>query len=137
MSKVVYDQEILGLMNLISSLTRARVKDCFKENDVFYCIVEKGEIGKAIGKKGINIQRLGQMLKRRVRMIEYGTTPAELVANLIYPTKVEEIREQEKIVEIVGGNKQTKSMLIGRDSKNLKFLNRVVQRFFDVEVKVV
>ncbi len=137
MGKVIYDQEVLGLMNFLSSLTHARVKDCFKEEDTVYCVVEKGDIGLAIGKGGANIQRISQTIKKKIRIIEYGETPAKLVRNLIYPTKVEDVVEKEGLVEIVGGDKQTKGLLIGRDSKNLKFLNKVVQRFFKVEVKVV
>lgn len=135
--KVVYDQEILGLMNLIGGITSARIKDCFKEGEIFYCVVEKGDIGKAIGKGGINIKRIGEAVKRKVRIIEYGETPAELVRNLIFPTKVEEIKEEDGAVLIVGGDRQTKGLLIGRGGSNLGFLNKVVKRFFEAEVKVV
>ncbi len=137
MSKVIYDQELLGLMSLLGKLTRARIKDCFKEDDVFYCVVERGEIGKAIGKHGANIKKIRETIKRNVKMIEYGSTPAAFVRNLIFPTRVEEIREVDGVVEIVGGDKKTKGLLIGRDGKNLNFLNRAVKRFFPVEVKVV
>lgn len=137
MSRVIYDQEILGMMNLLSRLSQARIKDCFKEDGTFYCIVEKGEIGKAIGKGGANIKKIGQAAKKKVRIIEFGNTPAEFVRNLIFPIKVEEILEKEGVVEIVGGDRKTKGLLIGRDSKNLKFVNKAVNRFFDVEVKVV
>ena len=33
MNKVVYDQEMMGIINLLSRLTKARIKDCFKEED--------------------------------------------------------------------------------------------------------
>ncbi|MBR9683018.1 NusA-like transcription termination signal-binding factor [Candidatus Woesearchaeota archaeon] len=137
MARVVYDQEMMGIISLLGRLTRARIKDCFKEEDTIYCIVEKGEIGKAIGKGGVNIKRIGQIVKKKVRMIEFGDTPAEFVKNLIFPTRVEEIREEDGVVEIVGGDKRTKGLLIGRGGENLTFLNKVVKRFFEVEVKVV
>lgn len=137
MAKVIYDQEMLGIMNLLSKLSQARIKDCFKENSVFYCVVEKGDIGKAIGKRGLNVKKIGQVLKKKIRMIEFGETAAEFIRNLIFPVKVEEIMEKEGIVEIVGGDKKTRGLLIGRDGKNLAFLNKAVKRFFNVEVKVV
>jgi len=137
MSRVVYDQEILGLMNLLSKLTRARIKDCFKEGDALYCVVEIGDIGKAIGKGGVNIKRIGQVIKKKVKMVEYRNTAAGFVRSLIYPTRVEEIKEEDGVVLVKGGDRKTNSLLIGRDGKNLKFLNRAVKRFFDVEVKVV
>lgn len=137
MGRVILDKEILGLMDLAGKLTRARIKDCFKENDVVYFIVEKGEIGRAVGKGGSNVRRVGQLVKKRVRFVEYGETAAAFVRNFIYPVKVEEIRAGEGVVEIVGGSRQVNSMLIGRDKSNLKLINKAVRRFFDVEVKVV
>lgn len=137
MSKVIYDQELMGMMSLLSRLTRARIKDCFKEENNLYCIVEKGDIGKAIGKGGVNIKRIEQIFKRKVRMIEFGNTAVEFIRHLIYPVRADEIREADGVVEIVGGDKKTKGLLIGRDAKNLAFLNKAVKRFFDVEVKVV
>lgn len=135
--KVVYDQEILGIMNLINKLSQARVRDCFKDEDTYYCTVEKGDIGRAIGKGGITISRIKQAVNKKVKMIEHEDTAGDYVRNFIYPVKVEEIREEEKMVIISGGDKKTKSILIGRDGRNLKLLNKAVKRFFDVEVKVV
>ena len=137
MRKVVYDQELLGLMNLLGKLTRARIKDCFKEGETLYCIVERGEIGKAIGKGGANIKKIGQILKKKVKMVEYGDTASRFVMNLIYPVRVEEVREEEGVVEIIDSDRKKKGMLVGRDGVGLKLLNRAVKRFFDVEVKVV
>lgn len=137
MSKVIYDQEIMGLIGVLGRLLRIHIKDLFKEDDVIYCIVEPGQIGKAIGKGGENIKRVTQIVKKKVKFIEFRNTPAGFVRNLIYPVKVEEIREVDNIVEIVGGDKRTKGLLIGRDGRNLAFINKTARRFFDVEVKVV
>ncbi|HHF42167.1 MAG TPA: NusA-like transcription termination signal-binding factor [Candidatus Aminicenantes bacterium] len=137
MNKVVYSQEILGLMNLLSRLTPARIKDCFKEDNLFYCVVEKGDIGKAIGRRGVNIKKIKQALKKNIKIIEFDPQPTEFVRNLIFPLQVEEIKETDGVIEIVGGDKKTKGLLIGRDGKNLAFLNRTVKRFFNVEVKIV
>ncbi|MFH1682889.1 MAG: NusA-like transcription termination signal-binding factor [Candidatus Woesearchaeota archaeon] len=135
--KVIFDQEILGIMNLIGRLSQARLKDCFKDDDTYYCTVERGDIGKAIGKGGITINRIKQSVNKKVKMIEFGSDAADYVRNFIYPIKVEEIKEENGVVSVFGGDKKTKSILIGRDGRNLKLLNKAVKRFYDVEVKVV
>ncbi len=49
-----------------------------------------------------------------------------------------EIKEEAGDVIIRDDNKKTKSLLIGREGRNLKLLNRAVRRFFSVnEVKVI
>jgi N utilization substance protein A len=137
MGRVIYDQEIMGLIGVLGRLLRIRIKDLFKEEDVIYCIVEPGQIGKAIGKGGENIKKVNQVVKKKVKFVEFRNTAAGFVRNLIYPIRVEGIEEKEGVVEIVGGDRKTKGLLIGRDGRNLALLNKAVKRFFDVEVKVV
>ena len=57
--------------------------------------------------------------------------------NLIYPLKVEEIVLEGEEVLIKDNSKKIKGQIIGRDRSNLVFINKVMKRFFNVEVKVV
>ncbi len=136
MNRLKLDQEVLGLCSIVERVTHARVIDGFKENDMYYFVVAVGEIGKAIGERGINVQRFQQEFGKRVRMIEYNDNVAQFVKNVIYPLKVERIEVKEKEVILSDSNKKTKSLLIGRESKNLDMINRAVKRFFAVDVKV-
>lgn len=137
MSRIIYDREMIKVIDLLEALIKVPIKDCFREGDTFYCIVAQGFIGKAIGKKGNTIRRINQFFKKKIKFIEYGETPRKLVSNLVYPLKIKEIREEGKTILIVGGNKKIRAALIGREGKNLKFLNKAIRRFFDVEIKVV
>ena len=134
--KVIYDQEIMGLIGVLGRLLRIRIKDLFKEDDVIYCIVEPGQIGKAIGKGGENIRKATQVVKKKVKFIEFRNTAVGFVKNLIYPVKAD-VDLVDGVVEIKSEDRKVKGLLIGRDRRNLAFLNKVVKRFFDVEIKVV
>ncbi len=136
MNRLKLDQEVLGLCSIVERVTHARVIDGFNENDMYYFVVGTGEIGKAIGERGINVQRFQQEFGKRVRMIEYNDNVAQFVKNVIYPLRVERIEVKEKEVVLSDSNKKTKSLLIGRESKNLDMINRAVKRFFAVDVKV-
>jgi len=136
MNRLKLDQEVLGLCSIVERVTHARVIDGFNENEMYYFVVATGEIGKAIGERGINVQRFQQEFGKRVRMIEYNDNVAQFVKNVIYPLKVERIEVKEKEVILSDSNKKTKSLLIGRESKNLDMINRAVKRFFAVDVKV-
>ena len=119
-------------------LTNARVKDCFDINETIYFIVATGDMGKAVGKGGLIIKKIQQELGKRIRIIEYRDSVADFVRSVIYPLTVEEIVEKEGLIIIKDRSKKTKSLLIGRDGKNLNLINRAVQRFFKVkEVKVI
>ncbi len=137
MNRLKLDQEVLGLCSIVERVTHARVIDGFKENEMFYFVVATGEIGKAIGERGVHVQRFQQEFGKRVRMIEYNDNVAQFVRNVIYPLKVERIEVKATEVILADSNKKTKSLLIGRQSQNLDMINRAVKRFFAVDVKVV
>jgi N utilization substance protein A len=128
----------MGLSFLMEKITKARVKDCFKDEEgTIYFVVGTGEIGKAVGKGGSNIKKVQQELGKRVRVIEYSENGVDFVKNIIVPLRVQEIVEVENIILIKESSRKTKSALIGRGGKNLQLINRAVKRFFNKEVKVV
>lgn len=137
MVRVKLDQETEGWSSLMERISGARVKDCFQDEDTVYFIVAPGEIGKAIGKGGVNIKRVQQELNKKIKVVEFRELVQDFLRNLMYPTAVEEIAEEEEVLVLKDRSAKTKGLLIGRNGKNLKFLNRAVQRFFNKEVRVV
>jgi len=128
----------MGLSSLMERITKARVKDCFtdEEGTIFF-VVAPGELGKAIGKGASNIKRMQQELQRRIKVIEYNDDAIEFVKNIIYPLRVQSIITEQDAIVIKETNKKAKSLLIGRQARNLKLINRAVKRFFPYEVKVI
>ena len=131
------DQDAVGLSSVMEKITRTHVKDCFKDTDTIYFVVNPGELGKAIGKGGVNIKRVQEELGKRIKVIEYRDTAADFIRNIIYPLKIEEIQEENGQILLKDSNKKAKSLLIGRDGKHLQLINRAVQRFYNAEVKVI
>lgn len=135
--KIKYDADLLKFMTLFESITRSKLKDCIMgENALF--IVEPNEIGKAIGKKGANVKRLEEMLRKKVRIVEYNSEVCQFVRNMIYPLQAKDVNEEEGIVTITGPDMKTKGLMIGRNAKNLNYLKDIVKRHFGIEdIKVV
>jgi len=131
------DRDIVGLSALLEQRSGARVKDCFNDEETVYFIVAAGEAGKAIGRNGIHAQQLQQQLQKKIKVIEYRDSAVEFVRSLVAPLQVEEVRQEGKLLLLQDHNKKTKGLLIGREGRNLKVLNRAVQRFFPKEVKVI
>ena len=136
MERLKLDQESLGLSSFMTQATGVQVKDCFKDQDTIYFVVGPGDLGKAIGKRGMNIHRIQDSLHKKVKIIEYSPDAGQFIRNVIYPVQVEEILEEEKNIILRDSSRKTKGLLIGRDGKNLTLLNRAVQRFFNKEVKI-
>ena len=137
MNRITLDPELFGLYSIIEEKTQALVKDIFREDDIIYVIVAPGEMGKILGKGGQTIQNLQQHLGKKVKAIEYNESVLQFIKNIIFPLQVEEVVQEENLILIKDSQKKTKSLLIGRNGRNLKLINRAVKRFFNLEVKVV
>jgi N utilization substance protein A len=134
--KIKYDANILQYMSLFESLTNSQVKDCVVSERILF-VVEPNEIGKAIGKKGSNVRKLENLLKKKIKIVEFNPEVSQFVQSMIYPLQAK-VEEADKVVTITGPDSKTKGLIIGRDSKNLKFLKDIVGRYFDIEeIKVV
>ena len=71
MSKITYNAELLKIMMLFERITRAKLKDAFYDNNsLLTFIVAENEIGKAIGKKAVNVKKLERLLKRKIKIVE-------------------------------------------------------------------
>src|SRR3989338_1974257 len=126
-------------INLFERLTGARVKDCLAQGDgSLWFLVEEGSIKKALGKDNSNINRVGRIMKKKIRIIGFSKDVCIFVRNLIYPNKVDDIKLEEKIVKIVVQDSVIKGRIFGRSRENLKKINDLVKNYFDVEeVKIV
>lgn len=133
----VITSEIMGYINVFENVTRARVKDCYQGSDALIFIVQEGEAGKAIGKGGENIRRLTDLLKKRIKVVEFSEDPLKFVSNFILPFKADVRFEGEKTVMIQGHGAKFKQAVLGPERKNLKELQNIVSNYFDVEIRVM
>lgn len=137
MNRIKLDSDLMKLITLFESVTGARVKDCIANEKLIF-IIEEGEMGKAIGKSGINIKRMENMTKKKIKLAEFSSNVSQFVKNFVYPIEASNIEEENGIVTIHGKDTGTKAMLIGRERQNIIHLSKIVKRYFDVkEIKVV
>ena len=137
MNKIKYDSDLMKLITLFESMTGAKVKDCIAQEKLVF-IIEENEMGKAIGKNGINIRRMEKMLKKKIKLAEFSNNVLQFVRNMIYPIEILDINIEDCTITIHGKDANLKAMLIGRERQNINNLTGIVKRYFDVrEIKVV
>ena len=70
--KNVITLELIGLINTLEKISKAKVKDAFFDrHKTLVFIIQKGEIRKAIGNKGANVRRLANLMKKRLKLVEF------------------------------------------------------------------
>lgn len=136
-SKVVFDVNIINMMKLFDNVTHASVKDCIVEDERIIFIVDEGQLMKALGKGAVNIKRLSELLKKKIKIVEYSSDKFKFIQHFIHPLKVDNISEEDGVVMLESADTKTKGLLIGRAAKNLRKLEEYIRRYFEVkEIKV-
>lgn len=127
----------MKLMMLFESVTGAKVKDCI-QNEKLIFIIKENDMGRAIGKNGANIRKMEGKLKKKIKLVEFSDDVLQFVKNAIYPIEAANIEQADGAVVIHGKDTGGKSILIGRERKNINHLSEIVKRYFNVrEIRVV
>ncbi|HLD07097.1 MAG TPA: NusA-like transcription termination signal-binding factor [Candidatus Nanoarchaeia archaeon] len=138
MNKITFDSSLMQTIALFERTAGSPVKDCILQDSTYIFILPEHSIAQAIGRQGSNVRRLQQLLNRKVKLVEFSPDPAIFIQHLIQPLRVKGIAKEGKTIVIASPDIQTKGLLIGRDSRNLKNYEAVVKRHFDIEgIRVV
>jgi len=136
--KIKYDIALMQYMSLFEGITKSKVKDCVLSEDFLIFIVNENQAAKAIGKRGVNVKRLEDMLKKKIKIVEFSSDKLKFIRNFIAPLKAKEIKEENNVVFIEGEDHKTRGLLIGRNAKNLENMKNIVKRYFEFEdIRVV
>lgn len=130
------DQELLNSINVFLSVSNAKLKDCFNHNDVIYFIVEEGEIGKAIGIKGIFAKTIRERLKKNIKIVEFSQDPKKFIKNLLLPLPIDDIYIENNTIYLVQLDKMIKAKILGRAKKNLQLMNELVKKYYGPHLSV-
>jgi transcription termination/antitermination protein NusA len=136
---IKYDLQSMKYMTYFERLTKAKVKDCFEDsNENLIFVVQDGEIGKALGKNCKTVLKLKEKLpNKKVKIVEYSSNLIKFIKNLIFPYKVQEINQEDDTIKLKSDDMKTKGLLIGKNGRNLRNYEGIVNRYFKIkEIKV-
>ncbi|HNV01253.1 MAG TPA: KH domain-containing protein [archaeon] len=126
-------KEIL-LMNALTSVSKVSPKDCIVENNIVTFLVNSDEVGKAIGKKAINVKELESKLKKRIEIIGFYEKP-EIVIEKTFDALSTSVKEgKEKVVIMMDGTNKRK--VLGNFSR-FKRVKELIKRNYGVEIVLV
>ena len=135
MAEIAFDTETIGYIRLFEERTGARVKDCLEAEDKLVFLVHAGEIHKAVGPGGALVDRLKEMLKKEIQVIEYSDDAEVLAKNIFFafsPKKVDFAPKGKGRHATVTVDPAWKARAIGKAGKNLKIARAILLRHSDV-----
>jgi N utilization substance protein A len=125
-------------MAYFENISGATVDDCIAlENRIIY-IVKKGQVGLAIGKRGINIKRAIKDLKKEIEIIENGDNAEDLIRNALHPAEINEItittgNEAGENVAYVKVDPKFRGMAIGKGGSKIDRCRILLERHFQID----
>ena len=136
MVSITFNEQTLQYISLFERVTRTRVRDCMETDEKIIFIVAEGQISKAIGKGGITITKLRNMMKKPIQVIEYSDNPEKFLKNIFrnYNVKKVEIEPHDKIIHAtVTVDAKEKARAIGKEGKNLKLARNIISRHHNIQ----
>ncbi|MFO7676819.1 MAG: NusA-like transcription termination signal-binding factor [Thermoplasmatota archaeon] len=140
MAEITFSNETVQYISMATKYTKAAIIDCIIEDDRIIFVVEKGQVGIALGSKAKHLEKLRALFKKNVKFVEYDSDKQRFIRNLCKPYEVDDIAfdgEEEVLVRIMV-NARDKSKLIGKGGRNINMIRKIAQRHHhikDVQIK--
>jgi N utilization substance protein A len=125
-------------MSLFQSITSVTARDCVVDDkmDRVIFIVNKGQMGLAIGKGGMTIRQLQNVVAKKVELVEYSEDASDFVRNILNPQMVNDV----KITQRTDGSKQVvvlvdakrKGVVVGKEGRNAEKARLLAKRYFQI-----
>ncbi|NIA10221.1 MAG: NusA-like transcription termination signal-binding factor [Nitrospiraceae bacterium] len=134
--KITLSNDEMRYIALAEDVTKAPIVDCVEMENRVTFIVEKGKLGKAIGKGAKNIKAIEKMLKKEVKFVEYDKDKKAFITNLFKPYKLDEVVVMEGesgTVVNVTITPDDKGKAIGKSGRNINILREIAKRHHDIE----
>lgn len=129
-------EEEMRYMSLFERMTDAVVRDCIEHEGTVVFVVESGEMGKAIGKGGANIDRVRRSIDKNIEVVEFSDNEAEFVANAFQPAAIDDV----EVVEEDGGkvayvdvDDSDKGLAIGKEGENIAKAKELARRHYEFD----
>ena len=128
----------LGLISLFQNITGATARDCVIDDkfDRIIFIINKGEMGLAIGKNGASILKTQKMVGKEVELVEFSEDPKNFIINALNSKFITDIRLSKKVdgstIAVITVNHNRKGVIVGRNGKNAEKARLLARKYFQI-----
>jgi transcription termination/antitermination protein NusA len=138
LTEIKLTSDELRLMSLFQSITTATARDCIVDEkmDRVIFVVNKGQMGLAIGKGGATIKQLQNVVARKVELVEFSDDAAEFIRNMLNADMVSDVRISERgdgsKQAVVTVDQRKKGAVVGREGRNAEKARLLAKRYFQI-----
>jgi transcription termination/antitermination protein NusA len=124
MTEIVLTEDCMRLISQFERLTGAGSRDCVMDdrNNRLIFVVNPGEMGLAIGKKGASIKKAMEVMGKKIEVVEYSPSPEQFLKNCFLPAQVTSVvlePSDDGPVAHIEVKPEDRGIAIGKEGKNI------------------
>jgi transcription termination/antitermination protein NusA len=141
--KIKLTSDELRLMSLFQNITGAVARDCIVDDrmDRVIFVVNKGQMGLAIGKGGSTIKQLQNVVSKKVELVEYSDDPSAFLSNVLNSEMINEIKINDKFdgtrQAVVVVDPRKKGVVVGKEGRNAEKARLLAKRYFQISTVLI
>lgn len=141
--KIKLTSDELRLMSLFQNVTGAVARDCIVDEkmDRVIFVVNKGQMGLAIGKGGVTIKQLQNVVSRKVELVEYSDNPSAFLSNVLNSDMINEIKINDRFdgsrQAVVVVDSRKKGVVVGKEGRNAEKARLLAKRYFQISTVMI
>ncbi|MHA1964286.1 MAG: NusA-like transcription termination signal-binding factor [Candidatus Thorarchaeota archaeon] len=143
MGRVILSMDDMALIAKFEQITGAAAIDVIRddEGERIIIVVRPKQLGKAIGRGGVNVKAASEAFGRAVDVVEMAETAEAFVMSALAPARVESVkivehRDGTKVASVTVNN-EDRGIAIGREGRNVARARILVRRHFDLNNVVI
>ena len=138
MGEITISEDDMRLIAQFENLTGAGARDCVVDEKFsrILFVINPGEMGLAIGKKGASVKKASDAFGKKVEVVEYNADKVQFLRNCFLPVQIQVVTfEQDEDgaeVAYIEVQPEDRGLAIGKEGRNIIKAKRLAFRQFDI-----
>ena len=144
MGEITISEDDMRLIAQFENLTGAGARDCVVDEKFgrILFVINPGEMGLAVGKKGASVKKASDAFGKKVEVVEYNPDKVQFLRNCFLPVQIQTVtfeqNEEGDEIAYIEVQAEDRGLAIGKEGKNIIKAKKLALRQFDlVNVEMV
>lgn len=138
MGEITISEDDMRLIAQFENLTGAGARDCVVDDKFgrILFVINPGEMGLAIGKKGASVKKASDAFGKKVEVVEYNPDKVQFLRNCFLPVQIQTVTfendEDDAEIAYIEVQPEDRGLAIGKEGKNIIKAKKLAFRQFDI-----
>jgi N utilization substance protein A len=138
MGEITISEDDMRLIAQFENLTGAGARDCVVDEKFsrILFVINPGEMGLAIGKKGASVKKASDAFGKKFEVVEYNPDKVQFLRNCFLPVQIQTVtfeqNEEGDEVAYIEVQPEDRGLAIGKEGKNIIKAKKLAFRQFDI-----